>query len=140
MKHRLIAVISVLSLLTFTSSAQSPTSAFDSLWHEFYSTQASIEHVNCGDLAKMDISNGLATIVIVDGDALELFESDEDFVKEFEVKYNHIGCLALDEQCMISYNHTVFRFLTQEYGRTWRRAIRKDAIGLKKWKWDKADP
>lgn len=56
------------------------------------------------------------------------------FEKKFKVYYYEQGCVGPDNELMKEYNYVIFNYLSDTYGKKWKREIRKDAIGLRQWK------
>jgi hypothetical protein len=58
-------------------------------------------------------------------------EKDKRFQKKYKVEFYSQGCLRYgindDEE---GYNKTIFKYLDSKYGKSWRKEIRKDAIGF----------
>ncbi len=86
------------------------------------------------ELAKNDIKKGIPFILLQSGIAPVVYTTDSIFVSKFKAYYYEQGCVGPDYELMKTYNFVIFDFLTDMYGKKWRREIRKDAIGLKQWK------
>lgn len=83
------------------------------------------------DAAMKDIHEGKPRILLVGGIAPVSNPSDHLFEKKFAVSYYDFGCVAPAEECIIAYNKYIFSYLTSKYGKSWRRTVRTDVIGLK---------
>ena len=86
------------------------------------------------ELAKNDIKKGIPFILLQSGLGAVVYTTDSIFESKFKAYYFEKGCVAPDYELMKTYNFVIFDFLTDSYGKKWRREIRKDAIGLSKWK------
>ena len=85
------------------------------------------------DLAKKDIEKGIPFLLIRSGVAPVVYTTDSVFENRFKVYYYELGCTGPNYELMIAYNIEIFKFLDKEFGKEWRRSIRKDIIGFKKW-------
>lgn len=90
-----------------------------------------------GELAKEDIKNKKINLFLVGGIAPVVYTTDKEFEEKYKIVYVDYGCISPKLNCLINYNETVFNYLNQEYGKKWRKEIRKDVIGLKNWKRNK---
>jgi hypothetical protein len=52
--------------------------------------------------------------------------SDNRFEKKYRLKYYDFGCTPPAMECMKEYNTTVFKYLDDKYGKTWRKSVRQD--------------
>lgn len=86
------------------------------------------------DFAQQDINKGTPFLLIQSGDAPVVFNTDDEFEKKFQVYYFDQGCIGPDPGLMEVYNIEIFKYLDEEFGKKWRKSIRKDVIGLKEWK------
>ena len=86
------------------------------------------------ELAKQDIEKGIPFLLIQSGIAPVVYTSDSIFENQFKAYYFEQGCTGPNNELMKAYNIEIFKFLDKEYGKKWRKSIRKDAIGFKKWK------
>ena len=86
------------------------------------------------ELAKKDIEKGIPFLLIQSGIAPVVYTTDSVFENRFKAYYYEQGCTGPDNELMIAYNIEIFKFLDKEYGKEWRKSIRKDVIGFKKWK------
>lgn len=86
------------------------------------------------ELANYDIEKGLPFLFLQSGISPIVYSSDSIFEKKFKVYYYEQGCIGPDNEMMIAYNQVVFKYLDEKFGRDWRKSIRKDIIGFKKWK------
>ena len=85
------------------------------------------------ELAKKDIEKGIPFLLIQSGVAPVVYTTDSVFENRFNVYYYELGCTGPNDELMTAYNIEIFKFLDKEYGKEWRRSIRKDIIGFKKW-------
>ena len=88
-------------------------------------------------IAKQDIKKNEIKILIVGGIAPTIFTTDKNFEEKYQITYYDFGDLPAKEACMYNYNAIVFDYLTEKYGNSWKREIRKDVYGLKKWQKNK---
>lgn len=86
------------------------------------------------ELAKKDIEKGIPFLLIQSGLAAVRYTTDSVFENRFKAYYFEQGCTGPDSELMKAYNIEIFKFLDKEYGKEWRKSIRKDVIGFKKWK------
>ena len=91
--------------------------------------------VNCNkwDLvrAEKDIENGIPKLLLVSN--IET-QGEKKFERKFHIKYCNFGDTPPDSfDCFASYNERIFKYLDNKYGRSWRRTVRKDVIGLTKY-------
>jgi hypothetical protein len=86
------------------------------------------------ELAKKDIEKGISFLLIQSGIAPVVYTTNSVFENRFKAYYYEQGCTGPDYELMKAYNIEIFKFLDKEYGKEWRRSIRKDVIGFKKWK------
>jgi len=85
-------------------------------------------------LAHSDVKQGLLILHLQSGEAPVIFTTDSLFENEFDVIYYEHGCVAPKDKFMETYNFVVFDCLKGKYGKKWLKTVRKDIIGLKKWK------
>jgi hypothetical protein len=86
------------------------------------------------ELAKYDIGKGTPFIFLQSGIAPVVYMTDSVFENKFKVYYYEQGCVGPDNELMKEYNYVIFNYLSDTYGKKWKREIRKDAIGLRQWK------
>ena len=86
------------------------------------------------ELAVIDLNNDTPFLFIQSGLAPIVYPTDSIFESTYKVYYYEQGCTAPDAKLMSMYNQEIFEYLDKEYGRIWRRSIRKDVIGFKKWR------
>ena len=86
------------------------------------------------NLAQQDIDKGIPFLIIKSGIAPVAYTSDSIFENKFRVYYYEQGCTGPDNELMKAYNIEIFKFLDEEFGKKWRKSIRKDVIEFKKWK------
>ena len=80
-----------------------------------------------------DIKKGRANLLVQGGFAPIIYTTDKDFKAKYGIGYYVFGCIAPDmDECLIIYNETIAEYLDQTFGRKWRKAMRKDVIGLKR--------
>ena len=72
---------------------------------------------------KLLISGGIAPIV---------YMGQEKFEEKYGIVYYDYGCISPNYNCILEYNQAVFDYLDQTKGKTWRKEVRKDIVGLKK--------
>ena len=59
-------------------------------------------------------------------------QKDITFQKNYSVKFFSQGCIRMGEnENEEEYNRTIFKYLDQKFGKSWRSEIRSDAIGIK---------
>lgn len=85
-------------------------------------------------LSVEDIKRGTPFILLQGGIAPVRYPSDEEFENLFGIYYFEQGCVASDFKLTKAYNSAVFDHLDKNFGKSWRKQIRKDAIGFKEWK------
>jgi len=85
-------------------------------------------------LAEKDIAEKKSCLLLAGGVAPVVYTTDADFEREFGVRYLENGCSGPATSCAAAYDARVFQYLTETFGRTWRKKIRKDVLGLAEWK------
>lgn len=87
-------------------------------------------------LAKEDIETKNIYIFLEgDWDSI-VYSTDKGFEKKYNVIFIDQGCI--ESKFSLNYNFVVYNFIYKTYGRKWMKEIRKDALGLKEWKRNKA--
>jgi hypothetical protein len=86
------------------------------------------------DLAQQDVDKGTPFLLIQSGIAPVVYSTDSIFENKFQVYFYEKGCTGPDNELMKAYNIEIFKCFDEEYGKKWRKSIRKDVIGFKKWK------
>ncbi|HET9277110.1 MAG TPA: hypothetical protein VFN95_02970 [Flavitalea sp.] len=82
--------------------------------------------------AAADIKQNTAKILIQGGIAPIIYTTDKEFFDKYKVAYYVFGCVAPENvECLNQYNRAIFEHLDRTFGNTWRKDVRKDAIGLR---------
>ncbi|WP_436516105.1 hypothetical protein [Ekhidna sp. To15] len=84
--------------------------------------------------ANDDIANGEIYLILHSGEAPTVYSTDSDFEKNFSVLYYEFGCVGPEQDVAEAYDSVVFEHLQQNFGKDWRKRIRKDVVGFKTWK------
>lgn len=80
-----------------------------------------------------DIKQGKANLLVPGGFAPVIYTTDKDFKAKYKIGYYVFGCIAPDmDECLTIYNQTIIEYLDRTFGKTWRKDVRKDVIGLKR--------
>jgi hypothetical protein len=82
-------------------------------------------------LATQDILNGTPFLLLQSGLAPMVYSTDNNFQNKYDVFYYESGCTGPKEKFAVEYNRTVFKYLTDKYGKKWKKEIRKDVIGFR---------
>ena len=85
------------------------------------------------NLARQDIDKGTPFLLLQSGIAPVVYTTDSIFENKFRVYYYEQGCTVPDNDLMKAYNIEIFKYLDEQFGKKWRKSIRKDVIGFKKW-------
>ncbi|MGO3708153.1 MAG: hypothetical protein ACTJGA_09950 [Mesonia hippocampi] len=86
------------------------------------------------NLARQDIDKGTPFLLLQSGIAPVVYTTDSIFENKFRVYYYEQGCSGSDNELMKAYNIEIFKYLDEQFGKKWRKSIRKDVIGIEKWK------
>jgi hypothetical protein len=86
------------------------------------------------ELAKTDIENNMPFLLLRSGIAPVVFSADSAFESKYNVYYYEDGCTGPDYSLTEEYNFVVLDHLQKTYGKEWKRKIRKDVVGYKKWR------
>lgn len=73
--------------------------------------------------AEADILNGTPKLLKVMGDAPVTSSFKQKFELKYNVEYIVFGCLPPLEECVKTYNKTIFNYLDKKYGRKWRKEV-----------------
>lgn len=84
--------------------------------------QQALDHIKIGKINLL-LSGGIAPVS---------YQSDKEFSKKYNLNFVEFGCEAVANESLYEYNKTVFEYLDKQYGKKWRKEIRKDIIGLEK--------
>ncbi|RZK54032.1 MAG: hypothetical protein EOO87_11465 [Pedobacter sp.] len=85
-------------------------------------------------LYKADLKKGTIFLLLQGGIAPVVITTDKAFENKYQTYYYDFGCNAPNLDCLKKYNELVFIHLTELYGNKWKKEVRRDVIGLKKWK------
>ena len=115
-----ICVLVAISLTGYAQdeSGNKPSESF--MWNEVSAKQA-----------QQDIEQGKAKLLLVGGIASVHYEGQEVFEKKYKVSYYDFACNSPEEKNIKEYNKAIFTHLDKQFGKTWRKEIRKDVIGYK---------
>lgn len=85
-------------------------------------------------VAESDIKNNGIKLLLI-GSIVPIMNTEEDnqFEKTFRLKYYDYGCTPPAIECVMDYNQRVFEYLDSQYGKNWRKSVRKDVPGLKEY-------
>ncbi|HYG38311.1 MAG TPA: hypothetical protein VD908_06825 [Cytophagales bacterium] len=132
MKSIITITLIIHSLISFGQSGQ--------LTDEDYNGSGAIKLVffseieKAQELAQADIDKGTPFLLLQSGIAPFTHATDGIFENDFKVYYYEQGCTGPGYEMMKAYNQVIFKYLDENYGKKWRKSIRKDVIGVKKWK------
>lgn len=88
--------------------------------------------------AKRDIELGIAGLYIIGGDPPMSYSTDSLFEERYGVGYRIWGDVIYSESAYYpEYNRIVFDYLTEKFGRYWRKHVRKDVEGYKRYSYKK---
>ncbi|WP_203296779.1 FEKKY domain-containing protein [Luteirhabdus pelagi] len=138
-------IIILFGLLTFSSIAQTDDekmifSRLGELTEEQLNSSGALKlnfissESEAKTLAEIDIKNGNPFLFLVGGIAPVIYTTDLAFEKKYDIYLFDFGCTGPQEKYIEAYNEVIFEYLTNRFGKKWKKDIRKDVIGLKKWK------
>jgi hypothetical protein len=82
-------------------------------------------------LAERDIQAKTPFLLLVSGGAPVVITTDAAFERQFQVNYVELGCISPPLASVRAYNARMFAYLQATYGKTWRRHVRPDVVGLR---------
>lgn len=85
-------------------------------------------------LANDDLKNGEIYLILHNGEAPIVYKNDEKFEKRFSAQYYEFGCVGPEQIVAEAYDSIMFKYLDLQFGREWRKKIRKDVVGFKSWR------
>lgn len=86
------------------------------------------------ELSRADIEKGKPFLILQGGIAPVVHAKDSLFENKFGVYYYEQGCLSPGNEILEAYNFVIFEYLDEQYGKKWRKSVRRDVIGFKMWK------
>jgi hypothetical protein len=135
---RLIAIY-LLVIPLFCIAQQTDNEVLDSIIiHSNSSTYSKLNFIQISEnariIAKEDISKSSIYIFLKGGICPLVYTTDSAFMAKHNVMYYDFGCLPPPIDNIENYNFEIFIFLRASFGKKWIKEIRKDAVGLKKWR------
>jgi len=102
----------------------------------FFANELSASDVTTSDtsksysikLAQTDISKGKIKFLIRGGFAPKHYEGEAVFEKKYKIKYYQFGCVLPESISIADYNKVVANYLDGNYGKGWRKEVRKDVV------------
>ena len=131
-----LLILSLLSSPATLFAQSAPELSATPTPHASYLTFASAAN-GCAEgrqLAEKDIVARRPCLLLAGGIAPVAYTTDADFERAFGVRYLENGCTGPSVGCAAAYDARVFEYLTENFGRAWRKKIRKDVLGLAEWK------
>jgi hypothetical protein len=92
------------------------------------------DNIKARELARVDIQNGMAFLLLAGGIAPTIIDTDPEFERKYKVYFYEFGCTGPDYELIIAYNQVVFEYLNKQYGKKWQKEVRNDVVGLKDWR------
>ncbi|NEM98189.1 FEKKY domain-containing protein [Pontibacter burrus] len=86
------------------------------------------------ELADKDIKNEMPFLLLRSGIAPVVYDKDSSFESKYNVFYFEDGCTGPDYSLTEEYNFVILDYLQRTYGNEWKRKVRKDVVGYRKWK------
>lgn len=86
------------------------------------------------EIAERDIKKKKPKLLLVGSIAPVVYPDQYKFEKKFKIEYYDFGCVTPANECIIQYNERIFEYLDEKYGKSWRKEVRTDVIGFKKYK------
>jgi hypothetical protein len=86
------------------------------------------------DIAQKDIKENRPRLLIIGGIVPTIHERQFEFESKYGIKYYDYGDVPPAQECVEQYNKVIFDYLDNKFGKSWRREVRKDVIGFKRWK------
>ena len=80
--------------------------------------------------AQNDVKSGKPMLLLSGGIAPVSTPKDDYFEKKYSIKYHDFGDTPQNVKCSLAYNKVVIAFLDKKFGKSWRRDVRTDVIGL----------
>ena len=82
--------------------------------------------------AKHDIIKRKIQLLLVGGIVPIRFNNQNDFEKKYGLKYVDYGDqIPASLECLALYNKTIFEYLDNKFGKSWRFEVRPDVIGFR---------
>lgn len=92
------------------------------------------EIIKAEEIAKADIKDGYPFLNLISGEAPTFNPEQIDFERKYKTYYFEHGCLSPSIEIVEAYNFVILDYLDKKYGNECIRQLRKDVVGLKKWK------
>ena len=86
------------------------------------------------EVAERDIKKKKPRLLLASGIVPAVYINQHEFEEKFKLSYYEYGCVAPAYECMVQYNRIIFEYLDKEFGKEWRKEVRDDVVGYKKWK------
>nr|WP_320023221.1 hypothetical protein [uncultured Draconibacterium sp.] len=86
------------------------------------------------EIAERDIQNDKPRLLLVGGIAPTVYQDQNKFEKKYNIQYFDFGDVTPAHECIVQYNERVFKYLDKKYGKSWKKEVRTDVIGFKKYK------
>lgn len=83
------------------------------------------------NLAQKDINTNNPRLLIIGGIVPTFYPDQHLFERKYGIKYDDFGDVPPPKECVEQYNREIFDYLDKNYGKSWRREVRKDVVGLK---------
>jgi hypothetical protein len=83
-------------------------------------------------IAIQDLNDGNPRLLIFGGISPSVYSNQNIFEEKYGIKYESYGCIAPPYDCVLEYNQFIFDYLTDKFGKKWRKEVRKDVVGIKK--------
>jgi hypothetical protein len=83
-------------------------------------------------IAFEDLKSGKPRLLIYGGIAPSVYSNQNIFEEKYGIKYESYGCISPPYECVFEYNQVIFEYLTDKFGKEWRKEVRKDVVGIKK--------
>jgi len=85
-------------------------------------------------IAERDIDKNKPRLLLASGIVPTVYNNQHKFERKYKVSYYEYGCVAPAHECMVQYNRIIFEYLDKKFGKDWRKDVREDIVGYKKWK------
>lgn len=81
--------------------------------------------------AQSDIKENKPRLLIIGGIVPTIYPDQHLFESKYGVKYDDYGDTPPPQECVEQYNREIFEYLDKKFGKSWRKEVRKDVVGLK---------